>query len=31
MLNFDGLAWPHVSVATLDPAAAIPIPTSFWS
>jgi hypothetical protein len=31
MLNFDGLTWPHVSVATLVPAAAIPIPTSFWS
>ena len=30
MLNFNGLTWPHVSVATLVPADAIPIPTSFW-
>lgn len=26
MLNFFGLTWPHVSVATLVPASPIPIP-----
>jgi hypothetical protein len=30
MLNFNGLTWPHVSVATLVPAAPIPIPPSAW-
>ncbi len=28
MLNFFGLTWPHVSVATLVPAAPIPIPAN---
>jgi hypothetical protein len=26
ILNFKGLSWPHVSVATLTPANPIPIP-----
>ena len=30
MLNFNGLTWPHVSVATLVPAHAIPLPPSVW-
>jgi hypothetical protein len=30
MLNFNGLSWPHVSVATLVPTSALPIPTSAW-
>jgi hypothetical protein len=30
MLNFTGLTWPHVSVATLVPAAPIPLPPSVW-
>ncbi|MDP9175708.1 MAG: heme-binding protein [Planctomycetota bacterium] len=30
MLNFAGLTWPHVSVATLVPASPIPIPTHPW-
>ncbi len=30
-LNFNGLSWPHVSVATLTPAIAIPIPPSAWA
>jgi hypothetical protein len=30
-LNFNGLTWPHVSVATLVPSAAIPVPASAWS
>jgi hypothetical protein len=30
MLNFNGLTWPHVSVATLAPAHALPIPPSAW-
>jgi hypothetical protein len=29
-LNFNGLTWPHVSVATLIPAAPIPVPASVW-
>jgi len=29
-LNFKGLSWPHVSVATLVPADPIPIPASAW-
>jgi hypothetical protein len=28
ILNFDGICWPHVSVATLVPANPIPVPTS---
>ncbi len=31
MLNFNGLTWPHVSVATLVPDAALPVPPSVWS
>ncbi len=31
MLNFNGLSWPHVSVATLVPADPIAIPASAWS
>lgn len=30
MLNFNGLSWPHVSVATLAPAASVPVPPSVW-
>jgi hypothetical protein len=30
MLNFNGLTWPHVSVATLVPATPIPLPPSVW-
>jgi hypothetical protein len=26
LLNFNGLSWPHVSVASLVPADPIPIP-----
>lgn len=29
-LNFNGLTWPHVSVATLIPAAPIVVPASVW-
>jgi hypothetical protein len=29
-LNFDGLSWPHVSVSTLVPNSAIPVPASVW-
>jgi hypothetical protein len=29
-LNFNGLSWPHVSVATLVPNGAIPVPPSVW-
>jgi hypothetical protein len=29
-LNFHGLTWPHVSVATLVPASPIPLPSSIW-
>jgi hypothetical protein len=29
-LNFNTLTWPHVSVATLIPAAPIPVPASVW-
>jgi len=25
LLNFNGLSWPHVSVATLVPVAAVPV------
>lgn len=31
MLNFKGLTWPHVSVATLVPAHPIAIPPSAWN
>ena len=31
MLNFFGLSWPHVSVATLVPADAIAIPPTAWA
>jgi hypothetical protein len=30
MLSFNGLTWPHVSVATLRPSSAISIPPSAW-
>ena len=30
ILNFNGLSWPHVSVATLVPADPLPIPASAW-
>jgi hypothetical protein len=30
-LNFNGLTWPHVSVSTLVPSEAIPVPPSAWS
>ena len=30
ILNFAGLSWPHVSVATLVPADPLPIPVSAW-
>jgi hypothetical protein len=30
MLNFNGLTWPHVSVATLVPAGIIPLPPISW-
>jgi hypothetical protein len=30
LLNFKGLTWPHVSVATLVPAHLIPIPPEAW-
>jgi hypothetical protein len=29
-LNFNGLTWPHASVATLVPSEAIPIPPTAW-
>jgi hypothetical protein len=29
-LNFAGLSWPHVSVATLVPASPVPVPPSAW-
>jgi hypothetical protein len=28
MLDFAGLSWPHVSVASLVPAAPVPIPAN---
>jgi hypothetical protein len=31
MLNFNGLTWPHVSVATLVPAPDLPIPPAAWN
>ncbi len=30
ILNFNGLSWPHVSVATLVPAGPVPVPPSAW-
>lgn len=30
-LNFNGLTWPHVSVATLVPASPLPVPASAWA
>jgi len=30
-LNFNGLTWPHVSVATLVPSGALPVPPSAWA
>lgn len=30
-LNFNTLTWPHVSVATLVPSEAIPVPPGAWS
>ena len=30
-LNFAGLSWPHVSVATLVPSGLVPVPPSGWS
>ena len=30
-LNFAGLTWPHVSVATLVPSDAVPVPPSAWT
>ncbi|MGD0705358.1 MAG: heme-binding protein [Trebonia sp.] len=31
ILNFNGLAWPHVSVATLVPSAPVTIPPIVWA
>jgi hypothetical protein len=30
-LNFNGLTWPHVSVATLVPAGPVSVPASAWT
>lgn len=30
-LNFNGLTWPHVSVATLVPVGPVPVPASAWA
>jgi hypothetical protein len=30
-LNFAGLTWPHVSVATLTPTAELPVPPAAWT
>ena len=30
-LNFNGLTWPHVSVATLTPAGPLTVPPSVWT
>jgi hypothetical protein len=30
-LNFKGLSWPHVSVATLVPSNPIPVPPTVWA
>jgi hypothetical protein len=31
MLKFNGIVWPHVSVATLVPSGPIPIPPAIWA
>jgi hypothetical protein len=31
LLNFNGLSWPHVSVATLVPASSVSVPASAWT
>lgn len=31
LLNFNGLSWPHVSVATLVPSAPVPIAPPVWA
>ncbi len=31
VLNFNGLLWPHISVATLVPASPVPVPASAFS
>jgi hypothetical protein len=31
VLNFNGLSWPHVSVATLVPASPVPVPASAFA
>ena len=31
LLNFNGLSWPHVSVATLVPASPVPVPASAFA
>lgn len=31
MLNFNGLTWPHVSVATLVPAGTLTVPPGAWT
>ena len=31
ILNFNGLSWPHVSVATLVPTEPLPIPDEAWN
>ena len=30
ILNFNGILWPHVSVATLTPSFPVPVPPSLW-
>lgn len=30
LLNFNGLTWPHASVATLVPSGLLPVPPSAW-
>jgi len=30
-LNFAGLTWPHVSVATLVPSGPVPVPSTAWN
>jgi hypothetical protein len=30
LLNFNGLTWPHVSVATLGPSGAVVVPPTLW-
>jgi len=31
LLNFNGLSWPHTSVATLVPASSVSVPASAWT